>query len=870
MKRCRGARAPRLWRSIAWRRIARHLSAGRVACGVVLATSVSIAQTAEDPSSNANTETIAPPELVEFVEASYPPEAREAGVQAVVPLELDLDASGQVQEARVLEPQGHGFDEAAREAALRFQFKPALREGVAVPARIRYQYAFQLAAEHLEPATPGESEPAPPKDPEPPKLVPIAIAPVAQTPTPAETVEVEVRGDSAEDRRRRSAEAVDVIDTERDRRASADLGEVLRRQSGVSVRRAGGLGSNTRIALNGLTDDHIRFFVDEAPLEFMGFGLGVGNVPVNLVDRVEIYRGVVPVRFGADTLGGAVNFVTDSAYDRTRAALSHQLGSFGTHRLAANVRGRSEWTGLVAGAAGFVDYAENDYRVDIEMADERGQKYPETVTRFHDAYKAGGGSVEFGVVGKPWANKLLVRLFGTYFRKDLQNNFAMTVPYGEVEYGETAYGAIARYSKGDLLVPGLHFAASVGYSQRNIEFLDVSPWVYDWRGHRIFERPTQVRPPGELGPATDSVFWERSGMARFGFTYFLGDQHAFTAAISPTLIRRTGEDRLWESDRLDPLSSKNSLLTLISGLEYKLEAFDRVENIALIKHYLYDPSVEQVDDMTDTYTSLGSSTRILGFGDGLRVYLLRNRLWSKVSYEYGARLPRSDEVFGNGGTIIPNLELSPERSHNANLGIAGQSAETTVGSFRGEVEGFYRSIQDLILLLPLGDPAYSQSINISNVRSRGVEGSLGWTSPGEFFSLDGNVTWIDLRNTSTEGPFAQFEGDRVPNRPWLMANGQARLAMTSPVDETHELSLSWYTNYVHDFWLSWESAGQRNTKASIPSQLLHSIALNYLVKSWMNVSSTFEVQNLADAKAYDFYGVQKPGRAYYFKGSLEY
>ncbi len=839
---------------------------------MVLATSVASAQPAEPPS-GPNAAAIAPPELVEFVEASYPPAAHEAGVQAVVPMELDLDASGHVTDARILEPQGHGFDEAAREAALRFKFKPAFRGGVAVAARIRYAYAFQLAAEPNEPPTPGEVEPEPPQRPQPPHTKPIAFAPVIEAPVPEETVEVEVRGQSAEDRRRQSAEAVDVIDTEQDRRASADLGEVLRRQSGVSVRRSGGLGSTARISLNGLTDDHIRYFVDEAPLEFMGFGLGVVNIPVNLVDRIEIYRGVVPVRFGADTLGGAINFATDSAYDRTRAALSYQVGSFGTHRLAANVGGRSESTGLVAGAAGFADYAENDYPVDVELANERGQKYPETVYRFHDAYKAGGGSVEFGVVGKPWANKLLVRLFGTYFRKDLQHNFAMTVPYGEVEYGETAYGALARYSKGDLLVPGLHFSASLGYSQRDIEFLDVSPWVYDWRGHRIFERPTQVRPPGELGPdyeATDAVFWERSGMARFGLTYYLGDEHTFAAAISPTLIHRTGEDRLWESDRLDPLSSKNRLLTMISGLEYTLRAFDHVENVALIKHYLYEPSIEQVDEMTDTYTPLEGGTRILGFGDGLRVYLVKERLWSKASYEYGARLPRSEEVFGNGGTILPNLELSPERSHNANLGISGESVETVAGSFRGEVEGFYRSVQDLILRLPLGDPTYSQSINISNVRSRGMEGSLGWTSPADVFSLDGNVTWIDLRNTSTEGPFALFEGDRLPNRPWLMANGRARLALKSPIDERHEVSLSWYTNYVHDFWLSWESAGQRDTKASVPSQLVHSVALNYLVKSWMNVSSTFEVANLADAKEYNFYGVQNPGRGYYFKGSLEY
>jgi TonB family protein len=88
-----------------------------------------------------------PPRLLEFVEAPYPEQAREQGLQAAVELEIVIDAEGRVSEARVVEPVGHGFDEAALEAVRRFVFKPATRDGESVPSRIRYRYLFEIREE---------------------------------------------------------------------------------------------------------------------------------------------------------------------------------------------------------------------------------------------------------------------------------------------------------------------------------------------------------------------------------------------------------------------------------------------------------------------------------------------------------------------------------------------------------------------------------------------------------------------------------------------------------------------------------------------------------------------------------------------------
>ncbi len=103
---------------------------------------------------------LTPPELIEFVPAAYPPAEEAAGVEAAVELFITIAEDGTVREVEVAQGAGQGFDEAAVEAAERFVFEPARRDGEAIPARIRYRYVFELREE--TPEVPEEPEaPAP-------------------------------------------------------------------------------------------------------------------------------------------------------------------------------------------------------------------------------------------------------------------------------------------------------------------------------------------------------------------------------------------------------------------------------------------------------------------------------------------------------------------------------------------------------------------------------------------------------------------------------------------------------------------------------------------------------------------------------------
>jgi TonB family protein len=788
-----------------------------------------------------------PPELATFVEAKYPQAAVDDGVEGVVALRLTIDAGGNVIDAQVIEPLGHGLDEAATRAALQFRFKPARRGANAVPARIRYHYSFKL------PSPPPVAAPAaaPPRG-EPPRApITAAAAPIAVT----------VRGESGAERLRQSAQAVHVVDVAQAKQQTADLGEVLARSQGVGVQRSGGLGSPTRFSLNGLFDDQIRFFVDGVPMDLAGYPFGIANVPVNLIERVEVYRGVVPVRFGADALGGAVNLVTDDNVAGTHAAASYLTGAFGTHRLTLGGRHLHEPSGLFVRAGVFVDYADNDYPIDVNAADMVGRTIRVKVNRFHDAYRAVGANVEAGVVNRPWARRLLLRVFTTDFAKELQNDLRMTTPYGEADYGASSVGGSLRYQ--NTFARGVSVEAVAGYAYSQDRFTDVSTCNYDWFG--VCRNPEP--PSGELkGIARDQRFDNNGAFGRATVAWRFHPQQVVRLALSPTFATRTGQERRLVSPGLrDPLTAENAMLSMVTGLEHESDLFaNRLENILFFKDYIQIVRGEEPLGEGRGFRERNRNTHRIGFGDALRFRISR-WLYAKASYELATRLPRPDEIFGNGAFVVANLDLVPEVSHNANLGLTLDARGTKTGEWRGDVNGFLRSSEQLILLEGRDFPLVYQ--NVYSARSLGAELAGGWSSPGGRLVVDGNLTYMDLRNTSPPGSkFGAYAGDRIPYRPYFFANTSITVQQSAVAAPKDQIALVWSVRYVHEMLLNWASISNSPVRLTVPSQLLQALALIYRVDGApMALSFAVEAQNLTDAPAYDFFGVRRPGRALYFK-----
>ena len=85
------------------------------------------------------------PKRVKPSKAPYPPTLKAQGIEGDVKIRVNVDATGRVTKVVVIGSSGHtAFDKAARRAALKEKFRPATRDGKAVPFTLSYSYRFRI------------------------------------------------------------------------------------------------------------------------------------------------------------------------------------------------------------------------------------------------------------------------------------------------------------------------------------------------------------------------------------------------------------------------------------------------------------------------------------------------------------------------------------------------------------------------------------------------------------------------------------------------------------------------------------------------------------------------------------------------------
>ena len=197
---------------------------------------------------------------------------------------------------------------------------------------------------------------------------------------------VTVTGKSKTQKLREGALAVNAIDVRSMASSIHSISELVDRTAGVKIREEGGMGSDFDLSINGMTGNSVRYFLDGVPLDTKGSGVTLANIPVSLIEHVEIYKGVVPTWLSSDALGGAVNIVTNRKKTNYIDA-SYGFGSFHTHR--GDINGQYVFkNGLTLRPTMGVNYSKNDYMMrDVEVWDEEMRKYlPKDRRRFHDDY----------------------------------------------------------------------------------------------------------------------------------------------------------------------------------------------------------------------------------------------------------------------------------------------------------------------------------------------------------------------------------------------------------------------------------------------------------------------------------------------------
>ena len=90
-----------------------------------------------------------------------------------------------------------------------------------------------------------------------------------------------------------------------------DLPDLLDRVPGLFVQRVSGDGHYTVARVRGSTGAQVNVYVDGVLMNLNGeAAVNLSTIPVDNVERVEVYRGYVPARFSGSPLGGVINIIT--------------------------------------------------------------------------------------------------------------------------------------------------------------------------------------------------------------------------------------------------------------------------------------------------------------------------------------------------------------------------------------------------------------------------------------------------------------------------------------------------------------------------------------------------------------------------------
>ena len=104
-------------------------------------------------------------------------------------------------------------------------------------------------------------------------------------------------------------------------------------------------GEDSRLSIRGSSlsrNFHLRsvqLFMDGIPINTAdGYG-DFQEIDPSAYRYVEVYKGANALRYGANSLGGAINFVTPTGRDASLFGASADIGSFGFHRLQSSSGG---------------------------------------------------------------------------------------------------------------------------------------------------------------------------------------------------------------------------------------------------------------------------------------------------------------------------------------------------------------------------------------------------------------------------------------------------------------------------------------------------------------------------------------------------
>ena len=700
----------------------------------------------------------------------------------------------------------------------------------------------------------------------------------------SELDEIVVTGKTKEAKIETKGFAVNAIKMKEIEMQSIEATEVLDRSSGVTITQNGGLGSHTHYNINGLTGNAIRIFINGSPIRSFGPSFSLSSIPTNMIKRIEVYKGVVPVELAGDALGGAINVILKESSDKNSLDVAYSFGSFNTHQASLSANSFNKKNGFTIKGSGFYNYSDNDYSVWGEQVYSTNPVTGDITygrfKRFHDTYKSGGFKADIGFTKEKWADELLFGVIYSALDRDIQHGATMESVYGNRKADQNTKLVNLSYKDDSFLSKdnlNLELFSSYSHLTRNIK--DITPHIYDWDGkpkERLDNKGDFIGyyeyfSGAEAGNPTLQESIEKVHVARATTHYHMAENHGLVANFLYTNFTRDSEDPLRHIDIRNLEDTRFSERNIL-GLGYDFNTLDDKlktsvfykyfsQNIRIVEYLKANEAAPiELNDVNRTVTAKGVGITL--------AYELFSNILIQVSAENSFRLPVFKELFGNlAQNLEPNYNLEPEKSKNLNLGI-------TLGTFsfgKNEVKikfnTFVRDTKDKIKINVREDATdpTTEFVNDDNYISKGFDLDVFYSYDRKL-DFNGNLSIFNSRfNTEFDENGLRYNWylDRERNAPFFTANGNLRYSIANLIQEKSQTTFITNLSYVHWFYRDWESLGGTG-KDIIPTQLVSDAGIAHTLPN-KKTTISFDARNIFNRQVFDNYALQKPGRAFYIK-----
>jgi outer membrane receptor protein involved in Fe transport len=652
---------------------------------------------------------------------------------------------------------------------------------------------------------------------------------------------------------RQSPFAVTIIEGARLAGRGLTIDEALQRATGVQVRRSGGLGSASVFHVRGLEGQRVQVYVDGNAADVAGNAFSLDDIPLQLVERIEIYKGVVPARFGGDGLGAAINIVTlhpASGY----TDVGYTAGSYGQHQLSATVQRPIPGTGTEALLTVNVDRAANDYTMASPFQRDL------VIRRDHDRFRrvVVGGSL---ATGRLWFDE--VELESAYFdtRREIQG-IRTNVRHAAVR---NRFGSVVLQAERDRALRGqLDLRLGLVAANARGGLTDTASVRHDFDGTR-YPSPNGR---GELGYVPyDSDNRTRFYRHRAALTYRFAPEREQVPVHTANITYVLDLTRFRPSDSLaNRYAGRNvsdfpgDQASAVMGLSHEWRPLgERFVTVAGVRGYWMRSSgtpSNLLNPSTETSRRVESRTLAAGASEAVR-YRFTPALLGKASVELARRLPSNTELFGDGQLVVASPVLRPEESRNLSAGLQLDRA-LGAGRLQAEANAFVLHLRDMIRL---GQSVFGAAYtNLGAARIAGFDAEVR-SDLTPWLHAQAGLTYQDARDVLRHEPGTAApnptRGLRVPNLPWLFGTALVEAHAMDLFGRRQQSRLFYEGSLTEEYFYAFEVS--RRQERRIPRALTHTLGVE---QRWLGRGLTLsaEVQNLFDARVLNQFNHPLPGR----------